>query len=698
MAWTSRSSRPTSPAATSLNTEVPTAASITSPVVSNAFTIPPKSLAGTTSLGKKYPAKRPAKSNKPYQKSSKKHSKSEKQSISRGRTAHGSAITSSATAIRSKQGKASSLPEQSDGRPGFESSATTATRKTNKLTSTTSSSSITVTKVKTSNRKHMTRPKKTTRSTSQVVSVHTFSSSSILSTPTTTVTAEKPKMKSGSDYGWLLPSSNPELNSSRTVSAEREVSTVQRPAPFAETTIYRIKPSVAQCVCDGTKGDPQCCVQVWKTAVKVVPTTYPIVIPVPVSTTIYGKNVTSTLTQQLWKTITDTKTFTRDNWNTCKTTIVASKTQTLCKDWPKVKTVHGAPQPHGTVRPLVGVPEVPHDSDFGYGRHPDKINDALSVPGLKIPEGCPPRYSCQPDNDHCLHKCAEYFKDCHGGDQCHANWLGCYSTCFSENSGWNHRDDEKYNDDPDRRPRHGHIHKPHHHHLDEANTLLQCHRNCDPVKSRCHVDCNREYNDNPNNLDVVIARSIPSRGEVRGSHDDATISFKHPYREQRTSCARGYSCQRNGVRRPDSHYESHEPEPPKEFVPTSPPSPPSFPPQSPEEHPPVPAPPGQPPIPPPRPLSPRPLPLPTFSKPVPHHKCNGTPHGHGCHHHPLYHGFGTAGNWSNPSTVVKSTGAMRYELNWPYWVGWLGIWSLYSLGGALLFCIVLWFFYLLDLI
>lgn len=161
----------------------------------------------------------------------------------------------------------------------------------------------------------------------------------------------------------------------------------------SKTAPYHVVPSVIKCPCKGdSKIDPPCCKAVYKTVTRIEPTTKPIIIPVPQPTTVYGGRLT--LTKDVWKTITDTRTYTKEHWGVCKTMMVGYSTQTLCK---ASEPTHYRPS-HGIDRP--------HKPDYDYQGGWNGPSD------VSVPDSCSSGYSCLPELGHCRTKCSDYFQGC----------------------------------------------------------------------------------------------------------------------------------------------------------------------------------------------------------------------------------------------------------------------------------------------
>ncbi|KAJ4396456.1 hypothetical protein N0V93_000675 [Gnomoniopsis smithogilvyi] len=231
-----------------------------------------------------------------------------------------------------------------------------------------------------------------------------------------------------------------------------------RPETATETAPYSVVPSVIKCRCKGNPNvDPPCCKAVYKTVTKTEPTTKPIVILVPDPTTIYGEKLT--VTKDLWKTLTDRKTFTKEKWGTCKTTVLDYKTQTLCK----------APEPTYNAPPHdIGRPDEPYHDGPGRWDEPSDVS---------VADDCSPGYSCLPDPGYCRTKCNDYFDGCMEG-QCRADFFRCYDDClWEENRG---RIDH---------PGYGEIGRP----GDLFNSTEKCHNGCRSKDWGCHEDCDKKY-------------------------------------------------------------------------------------------------------------------------------------------------------------------------------------------------------------
>lgn len=372
-------------------------------------------------------------------------------------------------------------------------------------------------------------------------------------------------------------SGKPSYATTRTTSGRPSKNTSygsDRPESRTKTAPYHVVPSVIKCRCQGDpKFDPPCCQAVYKTVTKIEPTTKPIIIPVPDPTTVYGGRLT--LTKDVWKTITDPRTYTKEQWEVCKTTVVDYKTRTLCK----------APEPtydgpsHGINRP--------HKPDHGYQNGWNGPSD------VSVPDACSPGYSCLPDLGYCRTRCSDYFQGC-SEKQCRADFFQCYDDClWKDDRGETYHSKHGEDDRPGRYPR----------------PIAQCHNGCKALDQECHKNCNKGHQGH--HLRALAATDTmdryahgeldptldchkscrPLQGKLK-CHSDCNQyklpGLKTPEPHQPT-CAWGYSCQRIAKVMPHP-YVPESPEFPEEYPAPSRPFHQSEPPQ---EYSPPPKPPGR---------------------------------------------------------------------------------------------------------
>lgn len=286
----------------------------------------------------------------------------------------------------------------------------------------------------------------------------------------------------------------------------------------------KVKPSLIKCICNGDEKDPSCCSAIRMAGSKMEPTTKPIVVPVPETTTVLGEKTTTTVTQDVWKTITDTKYFTQQQGQVCTSTIIASNTQMMCKAGKVMSTSAGLPpRPHHEVRP-----QQLDGDDRGW---------PINRPGkFHVPDACPAGYTCQPDFGYCHDRCSDYFKGCRG-QQCRADFLRCYDDCFLRHDA---ADDQTHREPP---------HNDHH-----------CRVKCKASDWKCFRQCS--------NRNRVASRDT---GLAQLPHDDAVMTVESCHqacrkgpenrrcydkcKEHRPSkipqdrqggCARGYLCRKGG--------------------------------------------------------------------------------------------------------------------------------------------------------
>lgn len=301
-----------------------------------------------------------------------------------------------------------------------------------------------------------------------------------------------------------------------------------RPGPKSDARSDRsqvkVKPSLIKCICNGDEKDPFCCSAIRMAGSKMEPTTKPIVVPVPETTTVSGEKTTTTVTQDVWKTITDTKYFTQHQGQVCTSTVIASNTQMMCKAGKVMSTSVGFPgRTHGEVRP-----QQPHGDDRGR---------PINRPGkFYVPDACPPGYSCQPDFGYCHDKCGDYFKGC-WGEQCKADFLRCYDDCFLRHDA---ADDQTH-----REPTHNH----HHCRVECKASDWRCLRQCS--KSNRVASRDTSLAQYPHDDAVMTIESChqacPKGPENRKCYDRCKEYRPSKFSQHRQSgCARGYSCRKGG--------------------------------------------------------------------------------------------------------------------------------------------------------
>lgn len=401
-----------------------------------------------------------------------------------------------------------------------------------------------------------------------------------------------------------------------------------------------VKPSVLRCVCNGKEDDPPCCVVIRKTESIIKPTTRPIVVPLPVPITIPGNDVTTTVTQNVWKTITDTKYFTKEMRESCTSTVVDFETQKVGKGYGINPT--GFELPH---KPQGGVHiHEPQDKDPSHD-HGYAHDGPINRPGvINIPDGCPRGYLCQPDFGYCHQSCSDYFKGC-WEEQCKADFLRCYDNCYI-----------RHDEDGDR-SHHGRVYRNE-----------DCHRACTSSDWKCHKNCNQKGTLVSRDLERVQYYphdKIKSTGHCEWECRHAPVNDKcydkcdhhwlvNPPQHHQSICAKGYSCRKDKGKIPIINW------PPRPELPKFNPRPP--PPEQSKQYPPFPSPPpaveypSHPADAPSAPASPTPIaptPMPPASTPQvfipPRHRCTGKVY---CHRPNI-------GN--NTAVVSKSLGVGNNE-------------------------------------